>query len=148
MDQIYSSPSQFIADIKQYESELKEIVGEERYNSIEKYIRFPGGTSTNGKLSKSEATEYIAKVRDMGYKVYDWTALTKDKEGLSTTNEFISCMLSGLTKAKTNEEPLIVLMHDMYSTSQALPAIIDCLISEGYYFDTVDNCLEYTFVEN
>lgn len=148
LNQIYSSSSKFVADIEQFENQLKNILGEERYNSLGKYLRFPGGTSTNGLLSKSEAKEYISKIREMGYKVYDWTASTDDAAGSSTTSQFISSMDTGLSKAKQSGAPLIILMHDKYTTSQSLPAIIDHLISNGYYFDTVDNCPEYTSAEN
>lgn len=145
---IYNSTSKFVSDVERFEGELKNIIGEERYDSLEKFIRFPGGSSTNGKLSKIEAKEYISAIRNMGYKVYDWTALTGDAEGKSTANEFISYMDSGLEKAKENGDPLIVLMHDTDDTTQALDKIISHLIEKGYYFDTIDSCHEYTFAEN
>jgi peptidoglycan/xylan/chitin deacetylase (PgdA/CDA1 family) len=145
---IYDSKSNFVSDIERFENELKSIIGEEKFNSIGKYLRFPGGTTSNGILSKSEAKEYISAVREMGYKIYDWTALTGDAEGKSTAAEFIAYLESGLNKAKANGEPLIVLMHDKASTTEALPEILDYLISEGYYFDTIDNCPEFTFAEN
>lgn len=145
---IYNSTSKFVSDVERFENELKNIIGEERYNSLGKYIRFPGGSSTNGKLSKSEAKKYISAIRDMGYKVYDWTSLTGDAEGKSIASEFISYMDSGLKKAKENGNPLIILMHDTDDTTQALDKIIKHLIDQGYYFDTIDNCPEYTFAEN
>lgn len=144
---IYSSIDSFLSDVAKFENQLKDILGEEKFNSIGKYIRFPGGSSTNNHLTKSEALEYISAVREKGYKVYDWTTLTGDAEGKSTTSEFITYLFSEIDKAKDKGQPLIVLMHDKYTTSQSLPAIIDRLISEGYYFDTVDNCPEYTFAE-
>ena len=145
---IYNSLSQFVSDVERFEDELKGVIGEERFNSLGKYIRFPGGTSTNGILSKAEAKEYIQRMRAMGYKVYDWTVSTDDAAGNSTINQFISSMDAGISKAKKSGAPLIILMHDKYTTSQSLPAIIDHLISKGYYFDTVDNCPEYTSAEN
>ena len=144
---IYSSISKFVEDIERFENELKDILGEEIYKSLGKYIRFPGGSSTNGYLSTSEAQEYISAVRSMGYKVYDWTALTGDAEGMKTASDFISYMDKGIEKAKQNNQPLIVLMHDTDDTTQALPEILNHLTSNGYYFDTIDNCPEYTFTE-
>lgn len=146
-DKIYSSVSSFVADVQQFENELKGIIGEERYNAMGKYIRFPGGSSTNGYLSVSKSLEYIAAIREKGYKVFDWTALTGDAEGKSTASEFISYLSKELPKAKDKNLPLIVLMHDKYTTFEALPQILDYLIEEGYFFDTVDNCPEYTFAE-
>ncbi len=146
--EIYESISTFLAEIEQYEEEMKSALGEEAFASISKVIRFPGGTVTNSALSYSEAVEYLAVVRQKGYKVYDWTALTGDAEGYSTMEEFLNYMTSGLTSAKEKNNPLIVLLHDKWSTNEALPEILDYLVAEGYYFDTIDNCPEFTFVEN
>ncbi len=143
-NKIYSSLSKFVADVEQFENELKNIIGEEKFNSLGKFIRFPGGSSM---LSESEAKKYISAIRDKGYKVYDWTALTGDAEGKTTANEFITYMDTGLAKAKKEGNPLIVLMHDTDDTTQALDQIIKHLINQGYYFDTINNCPEYTFVE-
>lgn len=148
LSEIYSSSSNFIADIEQFENELKNIIGTEKYNSLGKYIRFPGGSSTNGYLTKAEAEKYISTIRNKGYKVYDWTALTGDAEGKTTASEFIEYMDKGLEKAKKSGSPLIVLMHDTDDTTQALGQIVEHLINQGYYFDTINHCTEYTFVEN
>lgn len=146
---IYSSSSKFVADVERFEDELKGVIGEERFNSLGKYIRFPGGTATNGILSKAEAIEYIQKIREMGYKVYDWTALTGDADssGRNDVEYFISTLSKSLEQAKDEKLPLIVLMHDKWSTNDALDEILTRLISEGYYFDTIDSCPEYTFVK-
>lgn len=148
LSEIYSSSSNFIADVEQFENELKDIIGAEKYNSLGKYIRFPGGSSTNGYLTKSEAEEYISAIRNKGYKVYDWTALTGDAEGKTTASEFIEYMDEGLEKSKKSGSPLIVLMHDTDDTTQALGQIIEHLIDQGYYFGTINSCPEYTFVED
>ena len=145
-DDLYSSTNAFLREIEQYEAALKSAIGENNFENVKKIIRFPGGTN-NSYLSRSESIAYINAVRAKGYKVYDWTALTGDAEGKKTASEFISHLTSGLDKAKSNGEPLILLMHDRLSTNEALSQIIDHLVSKGYYFDTVDNCSEYTFVE-
>lgn len=146
--EIYTEVSAFSAEVKQYEDAMKAAIGEEEFSKMKKIIRFPGGTTTNGVLSRSEALEYIGAVREDGYAVYDWTLLTRDAEGCSTAEEFIQSMQSGLTSSKENNKPLILLMHDKWSTNEALSKILDYLVSEGYYFDTIDNCPEYTFAEN
>lgn len=145
-DVVYSSINAFLDEVRQYENALKEAIGEDKFNKMPKIIRFPGGTN-NARLSTEDALKYISAVRDYGYRVYDWTALTGDAEGKNDAQVFISCLSSGLEKAKKNNEPLIVLMHDKWSTNEALSDIISHLVSEGYYFDTVDACNEYTFVE-
>ena len=153
---IYSSIDTFISEIGQYEAALEaaliEAIGEENFAQIQikKIIRFPGGTN-NAYLTKAEALAYINAVRALGYTVYDWTALTGDEEfSLEDRNSqnFISLLESSLATAKNNNRDLIVLMHDQVYTKEALADILDYLISEGYYFDTIDNCPEYTFVEN
>lgn len=147
-DYIYQSTDNFMLDIERFENELKVILGEETYNSIGKYMRFPGGTIKNGIIDRQAATSYISAVREAGYKVYDWTSLTGDAEGKETPEEMMSYMISTLEDAKNRNRPLILLMHDKDSTKEALPKILDYLISKGYYFDTIDNCPEYTDVEN
>lgn len=144
---VYASVNAMINEIDDYENTLKLVLGNEAFNSIAKAFRFPGGSSTNGRISKAEAKEYISAIREKGYKIYDWTSLTGDAEGKSTASEFIAHMSSGLDKAKSNDEPLIILMHDKLTTNEALSQILDYLVGNGYYFDTVDNCPEYVFAE-
>ena len=148
IDEIYSSTNVFLAEIDQYEGAMKTALGEEKFASMSKVLRFPGGTTTNSVLSYSDAKEYLAAVRQKNYRVYDWTALTGDAEGYSTSEEFIEHLSTTLTSAKERNKPLIVLMHDKWSTNEELDKILNFLISEGYYFDTIDNCPEYTFAEN
>lgn len=147
LDVVYSSTDEFIKEVRKYEQAMIDAIGEESFASMKKIIRFPGGTN-NAKLNKAKALEYIAKVREIGYAVYDWTVLTGDAEGASDAATFISNLSSGLQKAKSRGLDLIILMHDKWSTNEALNDILDYLVSEGYYFDTIDNCPEYTFFEN
>ena len=146
LESIYSSTNAFITEIKQYENAMIEAIGKENFETYEKIIRFPGGTN-NAFLTKSESLKYIAKVRELGYAVYDWTALTGDAEGITDAQTFISNLSSSLSKAKNAGLDLIVLMHDKWNTNEALNDILAYLFSEGYYFDTINNCPEYTFVE-
>ena len=144
---IYSSTDAFVAEIKQYENALIEALGQENFAQIKKILRFPGGTN-NVYLETEEALEYINAVRALGYSVYDWTALTGDAEGNEDAQSFIATLDATLSRAKNQNLDLIVLMHDKEITKLALTEIIDHLIAEGYYFDTIDHCPEYTFVEN
>lgn len=145
---IYNSVDNFLVDVEKFETALIEILGEEKFNSFGKYIRFPGGSSTNGCLNKSEALEYIESIRNKGYKVYDWTTLTGDAEGVTDAQGMINYIISNLDSVKQKGEPLILLMHDKKAMKDALPEVLDYLISEGYYFDTLDTCEEYTSAEN
>lgn len=146
---IYTSPSAFMSDIEDFENALKGILGEKKYNSLGKCIRFPGGTAQNGYINKTTATSFVTAVHNMEYKIYDWTVLTNDandsyrKPGESDRDYFIRSLKESLSAAKGKNAPLIVLMHDRDETKENLPEIIAYLISEGYYFDTIDNCPEY-----
>lgn len=150
---IYDSTNDFIADVKEFELALENILGKEKYNSIGKYIRFPGGTNSNGVISGDESLEYINAIRGEGYKVYDWTFLTNDADdhyrlaGESDKDYFMRSMKNGLEGAKGKNKPLILLMHDKMEMTDVLPDILDYLIGEGYYFDTLENCPEYTTAE-
>ena len=73
---VYASVNAMLNEIDAYESALKNVLGEEVFSAMPKAFRFPGGSSTNGRISKSEALEYIASIREKGYKIYDWTSLT------------------------------------------------------------------------
>ena len=154
LNDIYSHPSAFMDDVHLFEEKLENILGKEKYDSIPKCIRFPGGSSTNGRLTKAKALEYIAEARADGYRVYDWTALTNDADnryrldGESDKDYFIRSMMSGIESSAKSGKPIILLMHDKKATTDCLDELLEYLIDKGYYFDTLVNCPEYTFAEN
>lgn len=134
-------------ELDEYESAVEQVLGVGAMGSVGRFFRFPGGSTQNGYLSRADAAKYVAAVREKGYRIYDWTALTGDRD--TPANTELQGMLeeldATLARAKNRGEALIVLMHDMRSTREALPEILDHLISEGYYFDTIDHCDEYVF---
>ncbi|MBR2381113.1 MAG: polysaccharide deacetylase family protein [Clostridia bacterium] len=146
---VYASTDAFLGEVAEYEQALKNALGEEYFAKVEKLIRFPGGTN-NSLILEQNPKDYIAAVRQNGYKVYDWTALTGDTENKTETDDMIEHLMTTLAAAKNKNQPLIALMHDKWPVKEndSLSKIIDKLISEGYYFDTIDNCPEFTFVEN
>lgn len=151
LDEIYGGVDNMLAEIDRYESALRSAIGDSFYESIpQKMFRFPGGSSQNGRLDKAEAREYIDAIRKKGYAIYDWTSLTGDAEGTTTLDGMIEKMEKGLASSASRELPLIVLMHDKWAVKEddALSKMIEHLISEGYYFDTLDHCPEYTFAEH
>ena len=147
---IYASTDAFLSELNMFESALR---GAE-ITLTHKILRFPGGTCTNGHLSKEESLEYITAARNAGYKVYDWTALTNDADnsyrldGESDKDYYIRSLRESLEQSKEKGLPLIVLMHDKLATNECLADILEYLVSEGYVFDTIDHCPEYTFAEN
>lgn len=138
-----------LGEIDKYETAVERVLGEGAMSTVGRYFRFPGGSTQNNMLTRAEALEYIAAIRERGYKIYDWTALTGDRDTPPNTEpeDMLDELETTLSRAKDREEPLIVLMHDMLNTNEALPELLDHLISCGYYFDTIDHCPEYTFAE-
>ena len=153
LDSIYASTSALLSEIERFEQDLESVLGKEVCDGLPKLFRFPGGSSTNGYLSSSEADQYAAAVRGKGYRIYDWTALTNDADdsyrhsGESDKDYYIRSLKSGISKAKENGEPLIVLMHDKGAMKKCLRNVLDLLAAEGYAFDLISNCPEYTFVD-
>lgn len=139
-----------LSEIDAYERDVEKVLGKGAMNSVGRLFRFPGGSTQNNILTRAEALEYIGAIREKGYKIYDWTALTGDRDTPANTEpeDMLDELEATLARAKNRGEPLIVLLHDMQTTREALPEILDRLISEGYYFDTVNHCPEYTFAEN
>ena len=149
---LYASTEAFLQEIEQYENALIAAIGEEAFMNMAKVFRFPGGTN-NAYLTKAEALEFIQTSRGAGYAVYDWTALTNDAdntyryEGEENLDYYMRSLQSSLESSKQKGLPLIVLMHDKTTMRDCLSDVLDYLVDEGYYFDTIDNCPEYTFVE-
>ena len=152
LSSIYKSTDALLSEIDKYESKMIKVFGEEAFAKMPKLFRFPGGSSSNGRLSKDEAKAYISAVRGKGYAVYDWTALTNDAdpseklEGESDKDYFFRILKASLEKSKAEGLPLIVLMHDKGTTKENLRDILDYLVGEGYSFGLISDCQEYTFV--
>ena len=151
-DFVYQSVDKILSEIDKYESKMIAVLGEEKFEAMPKLFRFPGGSSSNGFISRDEAKEYVAAVRDKGYLVYDWTALTNDADpserldGESDIDYYFRILKPSLTKSKEKGLPLIVLMHDKGPTKENLRDILDYLVGEGYSFGLISDCQEYTFV--
>ena len=155
LDTLYatSDPSTLISELEAWERDMRSVIGNDAFDKMPKLFRFPGGSSSNGRLSVSEAVEYIKAVENKGYSVYDWTTATNDAapqerlEGEDDVTFFIRSLSEGIKSAKSHGRPLIILMHDKYSTKEALRDILDYLVDEGYYFDLLSNCPDYNFVD-
>lgn len=101
-------------------------------------IRFPGGSSNT--VSKNycpgimtEAVEYFAAT-DFVY--FDWNVDSEDAGGAYSMEDIYENVTSGIKKGRNN----IVLMHDSGSkkyTVEALQAIIDWGLAEGYEFKAI-----------
>ena len=77
-------------------------------------------------------------LKEYGFYYCDWNSLTGDAEG-KTKNA--SELLAYLQRNLDSSESTVVLMHDAaakQATADALPSVIEYLISQGYTFHRLD----------
>ncbi len=138
--QVYSSVDGYFADLNAISAKVLELTGVES-----KVIRFPGGGSN--KVSRNYYKGIMSiltrQVTEMGYTYFDWNVDSGDASGSLSASKIAQNVLQG-AKNKTS---ICVLMHDAVgksTTVDALPAIIEGLMAQGYYFEplTVD-CYGY-----
>ena len=116
---LYSSTNSFMMQIQKQEDLIKEKTGQ-----TPNIVRFPGGSSTAGKLK----TSIITELRKKGYGWVDWTAQDGDGGDL---NDKTTAMKNFTSSINDNIE--VVLFHD-YSdiTLSILPDAIEYLQQKGY----------------
>lgn len=124
---IYKSVSNFVKELDTTKEVFKSILGEEFETDL---MRFPGGSFGDWKSS------YREQVLALGYRYIDWNSLNGDAEGHNISKEKL---VERFKSTYHGQKELIVLMHDTdakVTTSEALSAIIEFLIDEGYEFAT------------
>lgn len=127
---IYSTPENFIKDMKKSEDLINKTLG---LNEKIEVIRFPGGSFPK-KLEKYR--EVAAK---NGYYYIDWNCLNEDAQGGKKTEDQL---VESVIKTSKGKNELVILMHDSstkMATANSLGKVIDYLKSEGYRFDTLNN---------
>ncbi|QGG46931.1 polysaccharide deacetylase family protein [Heliorestis convoluta] len=126
--QIYSSVEAFMQDLQKAENLLDKIV--QQRPSI---IRAPGGTQGNF------SPALVKRLLESGYIIHDWNIDARDTSAPLVSAAYIEKQV--LEQAK-NKDSIIVLFHDgpgKVTLPQALPAIIEGLIQEGYTFQIIDD---------
>lgn len=123
---IYCNEDKFIQEMIICRSEINETIG-----ISPNIIRFPGGSYKH--LSKN----YLKKLHDNKFKVYDWNL-----DNFDGLNPKISPYKLYTKAIERNEEmqPVILLLHctDLNkNTCEALPKIIEYYKSNGYEFKTI-----------
>ncbi|APH20789.1 polysaccharide deacetylase family protein [Clostridium botulinum] len=122
---IYSSVDVFVNEVDKTQNVIKSIVGS---NYDIKLVRFPGG-SFGDRLNP-----YKEAIKKKGYYNMDWNALNGDAEGNNIPKEKLIQNIKNTIEGKNH---VVVLMHDCAAkktTVEALPDIIEHLISQGYEF--------------
>lgn len=107
-----------------------------------KIFRFPGGSFDTDSYGSVKET-YKEALADMGYYYCDWNSLTGDAEGATKDAQGL---IDYFDNTRPNVNNLIILMHDTVNkqaTVDALPTLIEKLMSEGYIFSRLDE-LDYT----
>ncbi|SNS10995.1 Peptidoglycan/xylan/chitin deacetylase, PgdA/CDA1 family [Anaerovirgula multivorans] len=126
---IYGNPQNFLDEVERTDEVFSSILGTDYYKS--KFIRFPGGSF--GKRLQP----FRQAVGEAGYISIDWNVVTGDAEGHRVSPQK---QLTRLQETLQNKKEAIVLMHDSntkQTTVEALPEIIDYLISQDYVFKTL-----------
>lgn len=122
---VYKNMDSFLEELTLTENAIKRVLGEDFETKL---LRFPGGTHADYKKKFVEVAE------ELGYKIYDWNALNGDAEGQNLSKDRLIQRLKSTVKS---QKELIILMHDTdakATTVEALPEIIEYLISKGYTF--------------
>lgn len=119
---IYESEENFIADINKIHDCIEFTTGIDS-----KLYRFPGGSSNT--VSPIPMEDLCRIVNDRGYRYFDWNISSQDATSPSLrSSEIVSNTVSSIGRY----DSCVVLMHDSadkYSTVQALPTIIENILS-------------------
>lgn len=130
-ERIYNSVSAYLSDLKKISAHVQTQIGIES-----KIIRFPGGSSLD-RVSSGFMSDLIDEVHSLGYEYYDWDVDSGDGKPYSASKMFTEIM------RKVGGEPeYTLLFHDgpgHGTTADALPAILDELIAQGYRFAAITN---------
>lgn len=134
--QIYQSVATFERDVNKLNNLLEQTI-----SFRPDIIRFPGGS--NNTVSYRAGGRNIMKriaseVSDQGYQYFDWNVDSSDASAAVRSKAQI---ISSVKREAVGQDRIIVLMHDApgrTSTADALPEIIEFLISQGYRFEKLN----------
>ncbi len=123
-------------------------------DSVSKLIRMPGGSySAKGFFKKYADNEdiYYSVLSDLqleGYVVCDWNVDTVDYNAKTAVSTILDNAIEETEKQLNKKyKTIIVLMHNMPNTAEALPQLIDTLMNMGYSFEPLTE-KGYTFIQS
>lgn len=131
---LYADKDTFMNEINKTFELIREVMGKE---DCPKIFRFPGGGFNAGSYGAAKQ-DYKLVLKENGIRYCDWNALNGDAEGKKRTAEELAERVKKTTNGK---EDVVILMHDAAAkstTADALPYVLEYLISEGYKFKTLD----------
>ena len=130
---LYATEESFITEIEKTYQLIQNVSGNENYPKV---FRFPGGGYNTGTWGANKQ-KYKEVLASKGIRYCDWNALNGDAEGGTQT----AAQLLERVKSTAKKEDIVILMHDAAAkktTAEALPDIIEYLISQGYAFKRLD----------
>jgi len=125
---IYSSEDAYFNDLYIVQSKIAAAIG---YKPM--MLRFPGGSSNTVSRSYCSGimTQVTQKLKNMGYRYFDWNVDSRDVSGADTANKVYYNVVSGIY----NNTVSFVLQHDIRSQSvDAVEKIIQWGLANGYTF--------------
>lgn len=139
-NEIYTSVEDFKSDVNKLNRLLIEYGIKPNYMLI-----FPGGSNNTvsekygGKIIMDELVQVMS---EEGYKYYDWNVTSGDASKQSLSKEEI---VKNVINGCKNNNNAVILFHDLnpkLSTVEALPEVIEYLLSENYEFRTLSNNMD------
>lgn len=131
---LYATAESFMNEIQMAETAIEAATGGDHKFKL---FRFPGGSYNAGDHA-AEKQEYKELLRINGFFYVDWDSLTGDAEGKTkNAQELLEYLKSNLD----TDSSTVILMHDAAAktaTAEALPLVIEYLLSEGYTFKRLD----------
>ncbi len=130
---IYSSVEAYLNDFNKIYTLIYETTGVKPT-----IFRFAGGSKNS--FNKNNYREIVAEMTRRGFDYYDWNLSTGDAAQKSLTPA--KKCLSNVLNYSAKYDNAVVLMHDAQpktTTVQALPALIDGLRNQGFYFQKLSN---------
>lgn len=122
---IYSNVDNLMGEVYACDDVLKSILGNDFTTRV---FRFPGGA-----FGSSYST-FKSVLNERGYDFINWNVETGDATGYNVP---VNLLVGNVKTQSKGVEDIVVLMHDLgtkYTTAEALPSIIEYLMSQGYEF--------------
>ena len=136
---IYKSVDAYFADLNKVQDRVTRITGVRA-----KYIRFPGGSSNTISRSRCKGimTTLASKVKEEGYRYYDWNSLVEDAGACASrkVTDKNACVLKYFKDTISYNKINVVLLHDIKSyTANSLENMIIYAKNQGYIFKALDD---------
>lgn len=136
---IYKSVDTYFEDLNKVQDRVTRITG-----TRAKYIRFPGGSSNTISRSRCKGimTVLTSKVKEEGYRYYDWNSLVEDAGACASrkVTDKNACVLKYFKDTISYNKINMVLLHDIKSyTANSLENMILYAKNQGYIFKAIDD---------